>query len=175
MTGIAGFRVIAHDLAATLANVSGEIKVRPTLVVPGGKLTVTAKFVICNLPLAGCAGCVWAPKGTMRGIEMMMPTVKFIPFESTPPTVTTTLPEVAPVGTVTVIEVGFQPAVTTVAVVPLNFTVLVPWVAPKFAPVIVTSAPTGAVEGDKLPMEGAPNAAGAIASNKNVTTDNIRG
>ncbi len=120
-TGIPGVRVIDHDLFAGTVNVSGETKVRPTLGVPGGKLTVAATFVICILPIA-----VWAPKGTTWGILMTIPTVKFVPFESTPPTVTTTFPVVAPAGTVATIDVALHPPVGIVAVVPLNFTVLVP-------------------------------------------------
>jgi hypothetical protein len=42
-----------------------------------------------------------------------------------------------------------------VAVVVLNFTVLVPWVDPKFVPVIVTDAPTAPVVGDRLEIVGA--------------------
>src|SRR5207244_9934209 len=45
--------------------------------------------------------------------------------------------------------------VVGVAVVPLNRTVLVPWVAPKFAPAIVTAAPTAPWVGDRLVMAGA--------------------
>jgi hypothetical protein len=45
--------------------------------------------------------------------------------------------------------------VDTVAAVPLKVTVLVPCVAPKFAPVIVTGAPTGPEVGFKLVMLGA--------------------
>ena len=41
-----------------------------------------------------------------------------------------------------------------VAVVVLNFTVLVPWVAPKLVPVIVTDAPTAPEVGDRLVMLG---------------------
>ena len=41
-----------------------------------------------------------------------------------------------------------------VAAVPLNVTVLVPWVAPKFVPVIVMAAPTGAEVGLRLLMLG---------------------
>ena len=41
-----------------------------------------------------------------------------------------------------------------VAVVPLNVTVLVPWVAPKFAPLIVTAVPTAPVLGVRLVMLG---------------------
>ena len=39
------------------------------------------------------------------------------------------------------IEVAFQLAAVA-AVTPLNLTVLVPWLAPKFVPVIVTEVPT---------------------------------
>ena len=41
-----------------------------------------------------------------------------------------------------------------VAVVPLNFTVLVPCVAPKFVPVIVTEAPTAPEVGLRLVIVG---------------------
>jgi hypothetical protein len=67
--------------------------------------------------------------------------VKLTPLLATPPTVTTTFPEVAPVGTVTVMLVALQ--LVGVATVPLNVTVLVPCVAPKFVPVMVTIVPTG--------------------------------
>ena len=46
-------------------------------------------------------------------------------------------------------------SVVGVAVVPLNVTVLVPCVAPKFVPVIVTDVPTGPLVGDRLVMLGA--------------------
>src|SRR5438552_9093242 len=67
-------------------------------------------------------------------------TVKLTPLLATPPTVTTTFPVVAPLGTGTTMLVALQ--LVGVAAVPLNVTVLVPCVAPKFAPVIVTDAPT---------------------------------
>ncbi len=57
----------------------------------------------------------------------------------TPPTVTTTFPVVAPLGTGTPMLVALQ--LVGVAAVPLNRTVLVPGVAPKFAPVMVTGVP----------------------------------
>src|SRR5213594_3631595 len=63
-------------------------------------------------------------------------TVKFKPLLATPPTVTTTLPVVAPVGTRPTIRVTLQLAGVTVA--PLRVTVLDPWVEPKLEPVIVT-------------------------------------
>ncbi len=51
-------------------------------------------------------------------------TVNDIPLLAKPPTVTTTLPVVAPDGTEATIEVALQ--LVGVAVVPLNVTVLVP-------------------------------------------------
>ena len=51
-------------------------------------------------------------------------TVKVEPLLAVPPTVTTTLPVVAPAGTVVAILVALQ--VVTVAIVPLKVTELVP-------------------------------------------------
>jgi len=79
-------------------------------------------------------------------------TVKLIPLLEFPETLTTTLPVVAPEGTVTTIVVEFQ--LVAVAVVPLNLTVLLPWLDPKFVPVIVTDAPTAPEVGDRLVMVG---------------------
>ncbi len=88
-------------------------------------------------------------KLVMLGVES---TVKFTPFVFTPLAFTTTFPVVAPVGTVTAMLVALH--VPTVAVVPLNVTVLLPWVAPKFDPVIVTAAPTAPDVTDRLVMLG---------------------
>jgi hypothetical protein len=57
-----------------------------------------------------------------------------------PATTTEIAPVDAPIGTGTTIFVSFQ--LVGIAGVPLKLTVLVPWAAPKFAPVIVTIAPT---------------------------------
>jgi len=78
---------------------------------------------------------------------------KFTPLLATPPTVTTTLPVVAPVGTGTTMLVALQ--LVGVPVVPLNFTVLVPCVAPKYVPVIVTDVPATPDVGFRLVMLGA--------------------
>jgi len=59
----------------------------------------------------------------------------------TPFTVTTMFPVVAPTGTGAEIEVSLQKLGD--ANVPLNVTVLVPWVGPKLVPVMVILAPTG--------------------------------
>src|SRR6267378_3044739 len=70
-----------------------------------------------------------------------------MPLLGMPDTVTTAYPEFAPEGTVTVILVAFQ--LVAVAVVPLNATVLLPCVEPKFVPVIVTEAPMSPEVEDK--------------------------
>jgi hypothetical protein len=80
-------------------------------------------------------------------------TVKPTPLLATPPTVTTTLPVVAPAGTVTRMLVALQ--LVAVAAIPLNVTVLVPCAAPKFAPAMVTEAPTNPDAGLKLVILGA--------------------
>jgi hypothetical protein len=80
-------------------------------------------------------------------------TVNAIPLLATPPTVTTTFPVVAPVGTRITMVVAFQ-LVAVPADVPLNVTVLVPCVAPKFVPVIVTDVPTTPDVGFRLVMLG---------------------
>jgi len=72
-------------------------------------------------------------------------TVKVIALLARPATVTTTLPVVAPTGTNTTMLVADH--VVGVAVVPLNVTVLVPFVAPKLAPAIVTDVPIGPFAG----------------------------
>jgi hypothetical protein len=98
-------------------------------------------------------------------------TVNDDPLLARPPTVTTTLPVVAPVGTAATMLVADQ--LVGVAVVPLNVTVLVLWVAPKLVPVIVTDVPTGPVVGDRLVMVGATvtvNVTPALAMPPTVTT-----
>jgi hypothetical protein len=69
-------------------------------------------------------------------------TVKVTPLEVPPAVVTVTGPLAAPVGALHLIWVSDQ-EVNCVGVTPLNLTDEDPWDAPKFVPVIVTSAPTG--------------------------------
>ena len=82
------------------------------------------------------------------------PTVKPTPLLCGPnPTVTTTFPVVAPVGTVTTMLVALQ--LVTVAVVPLNVTALPACCGePNPVPVIVTDVPTGPEDGDRLVIVG---------------------
>ena len=99
-------------------------------------------------------------------------TVKLEPLLFTPLALTTTLPVVAPLGTIATIDVALQ-LLMVVAVVTLNFTVPLPWVAPKFVPVIVTDAPTAPEVGDKLVMLGAATTVNddpALATPLTVTT-----
>jgi len=79
--------------------------------------------------------------------------VKFFPLLATPPTVTTTFPVVAALGTVALMLV--DPQLVTDAVVPLNVTVLLPCDDPKFEPVIVTVVPTAPEVGERLDIVGA--------------------
>jgi hypothetical protein len=79
-------------------------------------------------------------------------TLKLEPLLDCPPTVTTTLPVTAPAGTGTTMLVPLQ--LFGVAFTPPKVTVLVPCVAPKFAPVITTAVPTAPEPGLTLVMFG---------------------
>src|SRR5436189_4232132 len=125
-------------------------------------LTVLAPFVAPKLAPAIVTA---VPTGPDAGLSVVIEggtvTVKGTPLLERPPTVTTTFPVVAPLGTGTVKLVALQ--LVGVATVPLNATVLVPCVAPKFAPVIVTAVPTGPdvglsvlIDGGTVTVNGAP-------------------
>ena len=88
--------------------------------------------------------------------------MKLMPLLGTPPTVTTTLPVVAPVGTSTVMLVALQAFAGDGAGVPLKATVLEPWVPPKLLPVIVTGVPFGPMVGEMLLMLGGGVPAAAL-------------
>src|SRR5260370_5555141 len=79
-------------------------------------------------------------------------TENLTPLLPPPPPAPTTSPVVAPAGTGATMLVA--PQLVGVAATPLNVTVLVPCVAPKFAPLIVTDAPTNPDVGLKLVMLG---------------------
>src|ERR1700690_1819511 len=67
-------------------------------------------------------------------------TIKFTPLLFVPPTLTTTLPVVAPAGTGAVMLVALH--AVGVPRIPLNITVLVPCGLPKFVPMITTGVLT---------------------------------
>jgi hypothetical protein len=113
---------------------------------------VDPKFVpviVTEVPMAPDVGF----RVAMLGAEVV--TAKLTLLVATPPTVTATLPVVAPVGTGATMLEALQ--LVGVAVVPLNVTVLVPCVEPKFAPLIVTDVPTGPEVGLRLVMFGDPD------------------
>jgi hypothetical protein len=95
-------------------------------------------------------------------------TMKFTPLLATPFTVTTTFPVVAPEGTVAVMLLAVQEL--AVAAVPLNFTVLLPWLEPKLAPAMVTEVPTAPEVGERLLMLGVLPLAGEL----NATASHIQ-
>ena len=78
--------------------------------------------------------------------EIAGATVKAVPLLAAPETVTTMLPVVAPVGTLIVMLFAFQ-ALDVPAEVPLKVTVLLPWLAPKFEPLMVMVVPAAAEDG----------------------------
>ena len=92
------------------------------------------------------------PMGPELGLKFVMEgvgrTVNASALLVAVPTVTTTLPVVAPAGTGTVMLVALQ--LVGVPGVPLKVTELVPWVVPKLVPMIVTTVPTGPELGLRL-------------------------
>src|SRR5260370_1093218 len=89
-------------------------------------------------------------------------TVNQAPLLSRPETVTTTYPVVAPLGTDVTMLVLLQ--FVGVAAVPLNVTVLVPWLVPKLVPVIVIASPTPPFALLRLVMVGAVPPPPALAA-----------
>lgn len=142
---------------------AGEVLVRPAAVVkiklpdeaPDGRVTETV-FVRHELTVSGCPFNVtpplpcddpnpepWTrtteptgPLAGVKGLKIVGKTVKLMPLLCIPATVTTTLPLVAAEGTFAEMLESLQEF--TVAVTPLNFTVLLPCVEPKFDPEIAT-------------------------------------
>jgi hypothetical protein len=142
--------VVAPLGTVTLIDVAAQLVIEaPT------PLKVTVPFVVVKFVPVIVTAAPTAPEvGDKLVILGAATTVKVFLLLTTPPTVTDTLPVVAPAGTVTTIDVALQ-LVTLVAFVVLNVTVLEPWVAPKFVPVIVTDAPTAPLVGERLVMVGA--------------------
>ncbi len=127
--------------AGTAVTIAVELQFVAVAAVPL-KLTVLLPCDVPKLAPMMVTGVPTAPADTLRllmvGAELL--TVNGNPLLATPLTVTTTLPVVAPVGTVTVMDVALQ--LVAVAAVPLKATVLLPCVVPKLVPVMVTDVPT---------------------------------
>jgi hypothetical protein len=127
-----------------------------------------APLMVTEVPI----GPKFGVRFEMVGAEVVG-TVNATPLLAVPPTVTTTFPVVAPVGTGATMLVA--PQLVGVAVIPLNCTVLDPWLAPKFVPVIVTDVPTGPDVGFRTAMVGEEvvvtvNATALLAVPPTVTT-----
>jgi hypothetical protein len=137
----------------TVAAIDVEIQLLGVAEVPL-KVTVFVPWVVPKLEPVIVSVAPTAPDVGDK-LAMLGKTVKVTPLLATPPTVITTGPVVAPVGTRATIFVVAQLVGT--AVVPLNVTVLLPWVEPKFVPVIVTDAPTAPEAWDKLVILGVGN------------------
>src|SRR5262245_6062800 len=97
---------------------SGILKLFPEMPMPTGFADDATCCTSVGVPGVGCP-CV---------------TVNATPLLGMPPTVTTTLPVVAPDGTATPMLVDDHDV--GVAAVPLNVTVLPPWLVPKLLPEI---------------------------------------
>src|SRR5437868_5417381 len=113
----------------------------------------------CVLPKFVPAMVTAAPTNPDAGQSEVMvggaTTVKLTALLAAEPTVTMTLPVVAPFGTVTAMLDALHPDPVKLAEVPLNLTVLLPWVAPKLLPEMTTVVPTDPELGDKDEIVGA--------------------
>lgn len=131
--------------------------VAPQLVgVAAVPLNVTA-LVPCDVPKLVPVIVTGVPTGPEVELKLVMVgaggiTVKVTLLLTRVLTVTTKFPVVAPAGTGATMLVALQ--LVGAAAIPLKVTVLVPCVAPKFVPVMVTEVPTGPDAGLKLLMNG---------------------
>jgi hypothetical protein len=107
-----------------------------------------------------CSACTVAvptgpPLATLVTVPENVPLVTALnvtPLLACPLTVTVTAPVVTELGTVALMEVALQ--VGAAAGSPLKRTTLVPWLAPKFCPVIVTAEPGAPLLGERFVMLG---------------------
>jgi hypothetical protein len=121
------------------------VPLKVTVLVPGVEPKLTP-VIVAEVPTIPDMGDRLAMNGacdTVNGIALL----------ASPPTVTTMSLEVAPLGTGTTMSFALQYVGTPT--VPLNVTVLLPGLEPKFAPAIVTEAVGTPIFGDKLTIDGA--------------------
>src|SRR2546430_15981779 len=126
------------------AGTGATMLVAPQLV---GVATVPLNFTVlvpCVAPKFVPAIVTDVPMIPDVGLRLVMlgagtVTVKLTPLLATPPTVTTTFPEVGRASCRERVQISV--VAVSLKKKPLNVTVLVPCVAPKFAPAIVTDAP----------------------------------
>jgi hypothetical protein len=113
---------------------------------PAPLLALNARDVTVVVPVSTLVCCT---RAMFPDVEI---TAKLTPLLATPPTVTTTLPVVAPAGTGATMLVGLQ--LVGVVATPLKLMVLVPCEEPKFVPVTVTEVPTAPEFGLRLVIVG---------------------
>jgi hypothetical protein len=151
--------VIAPVVAPAGTAVTIEVAVGVPVIAASLPLNLTELFAAVVLKFVPVMVTV-APTTPDRGVKLVIVgvggtvTVKFVVDVAVSlPTVTVIGPVVAPAGTV----VTIVPIVddVTVAVVPLNFTILLPVSVLKPVPVMVTVDPTTPVAGEKLAIVGA--------------------
>ena len=112
-------------------------------------------YIVTEVPTAPESGDNWV----ITGFGTI---VKATPLLFSPPTVTTTSPEVTHQGTVTVIEVSLQLVVGAYNL--LMWTKLLPCVAPKLLPMISNCSPTPAASGLNRVITGAAVASGTAGA-----------
>jgi hypothetical protein len=152
---------VATPLAFVVAVFTPPAKV-PLAPLVGGVNVTTTPFTGL-FAASRTVACNWAAKAVLMvalwgvpAVAVMLAggpvTVKATPLLATPPTVTTTFPVAAPVGTGTAMLVALQ--LVGVPATPLKVTVLVPCVLPKFVPVMVIEVPTCPEVGFRFVMLG---------------------
>src|SRR6267142_244987 len=178
MLGVAVTVNVTPELATPPAAVTTTLPVVAPLgtvavILPAAQLVIVVALVPLKVtPPLPCVGpkfdpaiVIDEPTAPVLGVRDVMlgapVTVNVTPVLAWPPTVTTTLPVVAPLGTVAVILVGPQLEIV-VALVPLNLTVLPSCVVRKFVPAITIDEPTAPVLGVKLLMVGTPVPVGRV-------------
>jgi hypothetical protein len=110
----------------------------------------------------------------MLGAGTDADTVNVTPLLARPPTVTTTVPVVAPAGTWATMLVALQ--LSTVATFFLNVTLLELCVDPNFVPVIVTNVPIGPLAGLRLAICGTLflDCAPTVAGINTIPSNNVK-
>jgi len=111
-------------------------------------------LVPCVVPNPVPVIVIVVPTNPLGGdmLVMLGRTEKLAPLLDDVPTVTTTFPSLAAVGTGTTMLVELQ--LVGVPAVPLNVTVLDPCVAPKFDPLMVTAVPVVPKDGESAVIDG---------------------
>lgn len=139
MPFVAPFGTVATMLVALQLVGVADTPLNATMLVP------------CDAPKLVPVIVTGVPTGPLLLLRLVMlgdVTVKFTPLLATGPSLTTTFPVVAPVGTRATMLVWLQ--LINAAGMPLKETVLVPCAGPKFVPVRVTEVPAVPDVGFKL-------------------------